>query len=623
MLSPDTRTVLIEQLRPPVGYELEAAVATTFTLQLSAALVPPLGFAAGAARSAGSDPVSVLRAVQASAERIDIFCQAGQIAVPQRASDLMAFLEQMVHPVRPPSPHFLFHPKIWFARYTADGQPDAFRLLCLTRNLADSQAWDAAVVLDGVDTGQVEASNEPLVNLLEQLPDLAVSPMPKQRASRVRDLAKRARRLQWELPKGVQSLKFHVWGVEETEPSADFSGLRHLVVAPFANEEGLRVVTGGGRRIGKNTIIVSRQETLDAIPAGPLEALTFGGDDGSCFVLDPLAELAVEEEEILGADGTASSSGPTAPLSELVGLHAKILVIEKNRKAHVFIGSANATDAAYGGNVEFAVELVGSPSSLGIRALLPKLAAEDSDLSFRRMLQRYSRSEECRDPEDDELRRLERVLRGAAATACEVQWSENAQSFDLHLVSDRPLTVPDGHRLVLSLMTKWGLPVQHVNGERISCRFGSVPLADVTPFFIMELESPDGMTVSTIIHAPLENGGPGGRLDAVLARQIDTREKFLQFLALVLGLFDTSPFTEIDATGRKAERSWNMVFGAESGLMELVVGALADHPKTLKDLDVLVTRLRATPEGQEILPEGFDALWDSVTRAMGRSRTNG
>ena len=50
---------------------------------------------------------------------------------------------------------------------------------------------------------------------------------------------------------------------------------------------------------------------------------------------------------------------------------------------------------------------------------------------------------------------------------------------------------------------------------------------------------------------------------------------------------------------------------------------LADHPKALKDLDVLVTRLRATPGGQEILPEGFDALWDSVTRAMGRSRKNG
>ena len=45
MLEPDSRVVLLDQLRPPPGYRLHAAVATTFTLDLATAVVPSLAFA--------------------------------------------------------------------------------------------------------------------------------------------------------------------------------------------------------------------------------------------------------------------------------------------------------------------------------------------------------------------------------------------------------------------------------------------------------------------------------------------------------------------------------------------------------------------------------------------------
>ena len=82
MLAPDSRAVLLDLLRPPPGHELRHAVATTFTLDLSAALVPPLAFVARGL-SASTNQVSLLTAVRSISERIDIFCQAGQIAVPR------------------------------------------------------------------------------------------------------------------------------------------------------------------------------------------------------------------------------------------------------------------------------------------------------------------------------------------------------------------------------------------------------------------------------------------------------------------------------------------------------------------------------------------------------------
>lgn len=59
MLDPDVRRILLDELRPPDESHLDAAVATTFTLDLAAALVPPLAFASFHMRST-TDPVAAL-----------------------------------------------------------------------------------------------------------------------------------------------------------------------------------------------------------------------------------------------------------------------------------------------------------------------------------------------------------------------------------------------------------------------------------------------------------------------------------------------------------------------------------------------------------------------------------
>jgi len=147
VLAPDSRAVLLDQLRPPVDYALEHAVGTTFTLDLGSALIPPLAFAAGALATT-KNPMAILASIRQASERIDLFCQAGCIVVPQQASDLMAFLEPMVHAVRPPRPGYLFHPKVWFLKYRNENDVK-FRLLIQSRNLTPDACWDAVVSIDG------------------------------------------------------------------------------------------------------------------------------------------------------------------------------------------------------------------------------------------------------------------------------------------------------------------------------------------------------------------------------------------------------------------------------------------------------------------------------------------
>ncbi|MEK8106478.1 hypothetical protein NKG94_16885 [Micromonospora sp. M12] len=103
MLAPDSRSLLLDALRPPAGMRMSRAVALTFTLDLESLLVAPLAFAAHGLRES-TDPIAVMEGVRQCADRIDVFCQAGQIAIPPTKSALLAFVEPMVHQVHRPKP---------------------------------------------------------------------------------------------------------------------------------------------------------------------------------------------------------------------------------------------------------------------------------------------------------------------------------------------------------------------------------------------------------------------------------------------------------------------------------------------------------------------------------------
>ena len=66
MLSPDSRTVAFDLLRPPAGYDLDFALLTTYTLDLEALLALPLGLVARADNGLEdllADPLSPARGV--------------------------------------------------------------------------------------------------------------------------------------------------------------------------------------------------------------------------------------------------------------------------------------------------------------------------------------------------------------------------------------------------------------------------------------------------------------------------------------------------------------------------------------------------------------------------------
>lgn len=603
MLTPDDRTLLVDLLAPPVGYRLDQAVATTFTLDLGALLAVPLGFA-GADLASGADPLTTLQAVREYSERIDVFCQTGNITVPAKANDLLSFLEPIVHPVDRPKPGHLFHPKIWVLRFTAvddvdertSDAVDRFRLICGSRNLTADCAWDAAITLDGWQSTRRAALNNPLCNFVASLPGRAFSLEPA-RADRITDLAESLHAVEWEPPPDVYDsqrwLHFHTLG-RVRSPQPDLSGRRILVVSPFVNDDGVQLFDPTSE-----LHVVSRSERLDQL-----------ADDGREWVTDDSTTVYVLNDDAAIPEIDDNDAGQRWSLN---GLHAKVYVFERDRRAHVMIGSANATDAAWNGNDEFLVELVCRAGTYGIDTLVGEKA------SFRSLLSEYTLGDVTGPSEEDELRKtLENKLRDLTAVPLIATLTgSDEKGWEQSLSSRSPFQweIPDAE-LTIGLLTLPAEPRAHESGAVVDASWKLHALEDATPFVTLRLHV-GNVEASSVAMARLV-GDQDDRLDRVLARQFKDPRTFLRFLLLLLALAgsDGAGLDLALSDGlSNSSAPWVM---DRAGLLESLLRALSRSPRSIDDAARLVERLSATEEGRSVLPEGWDDLWEAVLEARAR-----
>lgn len=592
MLEPQSRAALTEQLKPPTGFELAHAVGTTFTLDLATALSFPLSFASQRL-AAQEDTLGVLDAIRRATDQVDVFAQAGEISMGTR-SDLVAFLEPMIHPVMPR--HGLFHPKVWFLEYRA-GDRFAYRFLCASRNLTADRSWDIIVRLDGAaapedEQAHARETNAPLVALLRRLPNLAVQPLNATRHARIDALAGRWQTIAWERPEPMKSIAFHALGAYRTsEP--DLHGKRALIVSPFVSDDGLRMLRSGVRT---NTHLISRAENLERLHPSSLDSKL------TSYVLDDAATYT-------GADDGSGAEHRFVPGGErLAGLHAKALVVDRLDGAHVFLGSANATDAAWRNNVEVMVEFVGPIGKVGVEATLAALGELKEEY--------HPKGGSEPDPTEEAERRLEGFVRSLAGARFSARVLPGT-SFGLRVWAEETVTATLRAR-DNEYSVRWHLLTRPDLGSRLigstesdGVILADIPLADITPFIVLVARDALGNERSTIVLARLLDDVENRR-DAVIARQLTDRAAFIRLLTLLLELAGVwTPSTTAGAAG-----FFGAADGAEGtlGLFEALVRAVGEGHRGLADARRIIDYLRDSEESA-VLPDGFDELWNQVWAA--------
>lgn len=603
MLDPRDRSLLLECLRPPEGCRLDFAIATSFSLDLLALLTTPLAFTffdwEDEAGSITADPLALLGALRRHAERITLFCQAGQIALPPAANRLTAYLESSVVEVAAPKGG-VFHPKVWVLRYVDSEQRARIRLICLSRNLTFDRSWDVALVLDGVvaDRQRAYSENHPLGDFIAALPGLASKGVRAEIDERVKSLAAEVRRVQWTYPEGVEWVAFWPIGLSK-RPVWPFASDRRrsiLVISPFVRDGLLNRLTDSADQ----ATLIARPEELARVSADTLAKFQ------AVFAFDPRDESNPEDAE--GAESTSLS-----------GLHAKVYVIDDGWDARVFIGSANATNGAFSSNVEFLTELGGRKSDLGIDATLSP--SEGGEIGLRDLLVPWTTPSEepdasvlQREAMEKELNELKCAV-GKMSLAVAIE-SAPDQKFSMTIQSSAVVPPLGDAKLSCwpsTLLQDRSKPL--TSGAMLSIEYPEITLDALTGFIAFELSlTRDGQSVTTrFACVATVKGAPADRLDRLLASMLGNREQLLRFIWLLLET-QAGIGAIADLVEGQGSAPWNIAALDDYPVFERIVRTLAGDPQRLNDIGRLIEDLSRTAEGQNLLPVALTQMWSAIQK---------
>ncbi len=343
---------------------------------------------------------------------------------------------------------------------------------------------------------------------------------------------------------------------------------------------------------------------------------------------DPEVEDDAESSENFGStDGDADNDGV---LKSLLGLHAKLYVADAGGHARVWTGSANATGAAFDSNVEFLVELTGSLERCGTEALLGDGAG---DPGFRDLLEPYRPKTE--EPESDAAQEeLDSLVDGARRGLSQARFVATVSAHPAEVGTFSVLFEAENEE---SLPTHPGVSVRcwpatlrktsEVElGPDGSATFESLSFEALTSFFCFEVVGVSGGLKSAsrfVLTAPLKNA-PEDRRERVLRSLVNNQGKLLRLILFLLAEGGSGDSVAA-VRGILAGETNRGPEGADGGyrlpLFEQMVRALARNPAALDRIDALLADLRETEEANELIPEGWDAIWEPIMATRKKVRS--
>jgi hypothetical protein len=622
MLEPNDRRLLSEVLRAPAGHQLDQAIACTYSLDLVALAGVPLAMLELEPEvgepSAGGSALAAMECVRRLIGRFTVFCQAGAVAVPREFRDVFLWLEGCVVEVSPRAERAVFHPKLWFVRFT-DGQGGVrHRVVVLSRNLTYDQSWDVVVALDGelTDRRKGISENQPLADFLVALEGGVrhAHPLQSSHQERVRVFAEEIRLVRFAPTDDFDEWAFWPLGVagrsykaatlfsntrgpfgKLIETARQHTGRKLLVVAPFVTKGFVDALVAGAVPAS----LVSKEETLDALGES-LPATWMDKDKPRVWSFPGLEDRA------------------ESPLS---GLHAKLWVGDDGNRAHVWLGSANATEAAFERNVECLLQVSGKKSVLGIDTLLPQSTVKGAQ-GIKELIRPYLVV--TKDPTDEALLQRQRELSyGLQALA-------GGHSLLAEVAQHEP-----GWQLILRLTGKLndkftlsGRPVTLSENEAVTLRdpqdpdwsFGPLETHQLTEFWSITLRDAE-LEVSAVTRVPAM-GMPefNKRSSATLMRYLRDARSLSLYLEFLLAETPEQMQQALREHRRRHGSTTHQSGRSPRPLFESLLGALAASNDTLGQIDSL---LASQPEGASPLHDdpAFRALWAAVLEARSRQET--
>ena len=589
MLRPDQdRLDYSELLSPPAGYRMQTAVGTTYSLNLETLLGIPLALALeGVSAEGEQQDLLLLEVIRKNAHKIHLFCEAGRISVPMKERKVLSLLENSVTQVNPPGGKS-FHPKVWVVEYLPEKKKDSpfYRVLVLSRNLTFDRSWDLAVVLEGYRTENIAEANKPLANFIAYLNKFQKRGKQKRAVKELADAVLYADfKPQLRGKKYFFDYEFLPLGIGEDDSAGElFDNTFHdlVVISPFLTGSVIERLKKKRLKAGRITLI-SRIEALRDLGRELL-------GDVDCW---HLKDMIIEGESMLDDEELQHSKQE---------LHAKLYLKTKSSWSELWIGSANCTHSAFGGNIEFLIKLNCYNYQYNRGKLLGDLMGEEA---AENPFEKWEPEERSWIPEDRILRDMD-LLAGQIAgykAQAEVFSEDGTDRYRLQVAFKNSIDIPENMEVNIAPLMRPGLAKAF---ENTLC-FGDIGLSDISMFYRIEIKQ-EAKELQFVMKIPT-SGIPAHRDAAIFKDIIGNRQGFFQYVSLILGEDMTLTLAEILNIKKGAEWARKEIYEYRPVLYEKMLKASAQNPERLQELEDIMVILSEAIEGSEdIVPDDFREL---------------
>lgn len=585
-------------LMPPTGYKLEKAVGTTYSLDLEAltAAVITLGLNEEMDTVLDNNPICLLNAIEKASDKILMFCEAGQIKLPQSPSALCILLEKMVVPValsrktrkgRYPS----FHPKTWLLQYCNDKKERKYRFIVLSRNLTFDRSWDVSLVLDSNEQAKQPEKTQPIIDFLKFL---------RKQISGNFSSDNHKRNLITRLSNELKSVFFDTGsrefydfevlplGIGKNQYNMNdddlFKDTFHelVVMSPFLSSSVIEDLNSNSRGLtGCSRTLITRKTEL-----GKLKQ-----EHVSNFDIYTLKDVIIDGEDAVSDQDTEKQKQD---------IHAKIYLKRKNSNTDLYMGSMNATYAALNDNAEMMVRLAAKNRYLNGSIFLNDIFGGNADNPQNPFEKTEVSSDEI-NMDDDEADQKEQVIKQICRMKKEATVIKKEDKYDLVINFEEEENWPVN--IVISpLRSKKEAPFSK------EIKINELDILQLSEFYsIIAFDQKE--KVERIFMIPTK-GLPNNRESAVVNSIINDRKSFLEYIAFVLGDHHLLSFLhkkKIYESGmfQKSE-------GVGLAIYEKMLMTSLNEPERLNDITYIMNLIT----DNKIIPDEFRKMYEMFQKTL-------
>jgi len=583
------RSSYLDVLKPDLGYSVEYILGTTYSLELDTILMSSLSLCLSHSEDISlqiADPVALLEGCRRLSEKSIILFESGQIHQPKKYNQLYYFIEHSLYSAKTPKGG-VFHPKVWFVKYKNDAGDIKYRFICLSRNMTFDTSWDFAFAING-DEGSIQSEEgRQLSRFFKELqPDKLKEDQKKIYAEALEDI----KRVHFDVPNKME-MSFHPLGIKGSEiPFYASEYDRQCVVSPFLRRK-FEI-----DQLAKENILISGSYELHK-----LEEESKNKFKEILVINDALFDFKTSENEAVKELDDVGSD-----------LHAKMYFLEKGKNTELFLGSANATDAAFTQNVEFLVRLKGRTEQIGIDQFLNS----DEDFGFRTILKEYEKGnltekELDREKFDEQVFKVKKAL---FSSSLKYEYIEDNGNFQINLKFSPS---SEWEKLIknLAFTVKVSLLSNPSNPHELASEtiFQNLGLGDLTSLFCFSVSISEFEYLPDTFTQKIDGAEfPKKRSDHVIRSSIDSMDKFIRFLYLILHGGEVTVEALSGVLDKGSQKGQGNSY-LQIPLFEEILKSLARTPDKLTYIDKVIDGLKDAD--QKVIPDSFLELWGNVKRA--------